>query len=125
MKNLANCNPIEFLSQSYKVISPAKELLTEAKVMEILKRKPKYKGNETSEEKESIYREKLKSNINDVLAELMQNKPEQTAKVLGLMCFIEPDDIGNHKGIELLMPAMELLANKEVLDFLFSLISSM
>lgn len=124
MKNLANCNPIEFTLQGYKVIEAAKDLLTESKVLDIRNKKPKFTGNETEEEKAHKYREQAKKNIFEMLGVLMRDNPEKTAKVLGLMCFIEPDDIENHKGIELLAPATELLASREVLDFLFSLTSA-
>lgn len=124
MKNLANCNPIEFLTQGYKVIDAAKELLAASKVLDIRKRKPTLTGAETEEEAKEAYREQARKNINDMLAALMQENPKKTAEVLGLMCFIDPADIENHKGVEFITPALELFTNKEVLNFLSSLTSA-
>lgn len=123
MKNLANCDSIEFISQGYKVIEAAKDLITKSKVLDIRSRRPKYTGNETPEEKAEKAREQAKKNIFDMLGCLMRDNPEKTAQVLGLMCFIEPEDIKNHKGIEFIAPATELLASREVLDFFSSLTS--
>lgn len=123
MKNLANCDPIEFTFQGYKVIEAAKDLITESKVLEIWAKKPNYTGNETPEERLEKAREQGKKRIFDVLGCLMRDNPEKTAQVLGLMCFIEPEDLKNHKGIEFIAPAVELLSNKDVIDFFLSLTS--
>ena len=46
---------------------------------------------------------------------------EETAELLGLMCFIEPDELDAHPMTELLSGAAALLDSREVLDFFISL----
>lgn len=123
MKTLANCTPAEFLSQGYKVIGAAKELLNDTKVLDIRKNLPDLTGEETPDEKNEKMRAQSKKNINDMLAVLMEKHPEKTAEVLGLVCFIDPEDLKNHKGIEFLAAAFEVLTSREVLDFFSSLTS--
>lgn len=123
MKNLANCDTVEFVSQGYKVIDAAKDLIAETQVLEIRKRLPVLTGEETPEEKAEKVRAQAKKNLFDMLGCLMRDNPEKTAQVLGLCCFIEPEDIKNHKGIEFIAPVTELLASREVLDFFSSLTS--
>lgn len=123
MKTLANCTPVEFLSQGYKVIDAAKELFKDTQVLEIRKNKPVFTGEETPEEKAEKMREQSKKNINEMLAVLMRDNPHKTAEVLGLVCFIEPEELEKHKGVEFLSAAFEILTSREVLDFFSSLTS--
>lgn len=123
MKNLANCDPVEFVSQGYRVIDAAKELLTVSKVFEIRNRKPVFNEEDTPEERREKAVVQAKKNISKMLAALMRDNPQKTAEVLGLMCFIEPSDLKNHKGMEFLGAATEMLKSREVIDFLFLLIS--
>ena len=113
MKTLANCTPAEVGS-----------LLKDRKVGEIRKRKPALTGEETEEQKKALYRKQAEDNISAMLDLLLENYAERTAEVLGMMCFIEPEDINNHRALDFLSPAVEVLNDQSVVDFLSSLMKS-
>ena len=56
-----------------------------------------------------------------MLDAMMEEHPVETAELLGMMCFIEPDDLKNHTMTELLGAFNELLHAPEVIDFFTSL----
>ncbi len=120
MKTLANCNPVEFLRQTNKIRHAVSGWLNDTGILEIRKRQPALTGKETLEELEQKKREQAKKNINDMLDSMLENHAEQTAEVLGLMCFVDPEEIEDAKGVDFLLPAMELLSSKPVIDFLLS-----
>lgn len=121
MKTIANCSPREFLIQTNKIRKRAAEWLTLTKVLDIRKRAPKFTEDMTDAEKHEAARAKAKENIMDMLDSAMGEHPNETAELLGLMCFIEPEDLDNHTMIELLTPIKELISNQEVIDFFISL----
>ena len=51
----------------------------------------------------------------------LEEHPVETAELLGLLCFIEPDDVKNHKMTEFLSAIIELIESEEVLSFFISL----
>ncbi len=118
MKTLANCNPVEFLKQTNKIRHAVSHLLQDSGVMEIRKHLPKLTGEESPQEKKEKEREQSRKNMNDILDALMEKDAEKTASVLGLMCFMNEKDMEKAKGVDFLVPAMELLTSKPVLDFL-------
>jgi hypothetical protein len=122
MKTIANCNPVEFLRQTNKIRHQAGDLLTKCKIAEIRKHVPEFTGDETAEEKKAKIEAQAKINMNDMLDALMDENAEKTAEFLGLMCFVEPEDIANYTGVDFVTPAAEILANKNVMDFLLSLV---
>lgn len=121
MKTMANCSPIEFLSQGYKVMDKLSTLLKETKVLDIRKKMPSFSPTDTDEEKKAKIQAQSKANIMEMLKVLMEENPKETAEVLGLMCFIDPEELETHKGIEFITPAVELLTSEEVLSFFQSL----
>ena len=119
MKHLANCDPVEFLVQTNKIRKAASKWLTLTKIMEIRKTLPAPKDSEAAN-KDAI-RKQSKANIERMLESIMGEHPKETAELLGLMCFIEPDDLKNHKAIELVGAYSEMIQAPEVLDFFTSL----
>ena len=124
MKTLANCTPAEFLKQTNRMRKRVGSLLKDSKVGEIRKRKPALTGEETEEQKKALYRKQAEDNISAMLDLLLENYAERTAEVLGMMCFIEPEDINNHRALDFLSPAVEVLNDQSVVDFLSSLMKS-
>lgn len=124
MKTLANCTPTEFLRQTNKIRHAVEELLKDSKVGDIRKRLPEFTGKETQEKKKAMLNEQAKKNLGDILDALMEENAEKTADVLGMMCFLEPGEIGNYTSVEIMGPALELLYSKPVLDFLSLLMRS-
>ena len=121
MKTLANCNPIEFLVQTNKIRKAVENWLSLTKVLEIRKNLPKLKEDATKEEKRDIIIEQIKKNASGMLDSILGEHPQETAELLGLMCFVEPDDLPNHKMSEFLGAIGELINTSEVIDFFISL----
>lgn len=115
MKTLANCSPREFLVQTNKIRHAVSEWLSLTKLMEIRKDVPK--EDATKEEIEAH----IDNNIRRMLDAILDEHPNETAELLGLMCFIEPDDLDNHPMSELLGAATDILNCPEVMGFFTSL----
>ncbi len=120
MKNLANCNPKEFLRQTNRIRKSVENWLTLTQVMEIRKHLPDI-ANATEEEKKVALQKQMKKNLSDMIEAALGEHPDETAELLGLCCFIEPEDLENHKMSELLGSISELIDCPEVISFFISL----
>lgn len=121
MKTLANCAPVEFLRQTNKIRHSAGELLKKSGVLEIRKRQPAFTGDETEEERKEKINDQAKRNLDEMLDLLLETDPEGTVKLMGLVCFMEPDEALAANGMELFGAAMEVLGSKPALGFFSSL----
>ncbi len=121
MKTLANCAPVEFLRQTNKIRHSAGELLAKSGVLEIRKRQPEFTGQETEEEKKEKITAQAKKNLDKMLDVLLDSDPEGTVQLMGMLCFMEPEEALAANGLELFGAAMELLNSKAVMGFLSSL----
>ena len=117
MKTLANCNPKEFLAQTNKIRKSVSNWLGLTKVLESRKHKPEIPADATAEEKRALREAQVKQNLSDMLDAILDEHPDETAELLGLMCFIEPGDLENHKMTEFLAAAYELISCPEVISF--------
>lgn len=122
MKNLANCKPSEFLRQTNRIRKKVKNWLDITKVLDIWRTKPNVPEG-TSEEKENkMIEAQVKENINGVFDSIMEDHPDETLELLGLLCFVEPEDVDNYEVTEYLESFNDLIKNKAVVDFFISLI---
>lgn len=121
MKTLASCDPVEFLVQTNKIRNRAAEWLTLTKIIEIRKRMPDVGQDATKEERRAAEAAQMRANLKAALESAMGEHPRETAELLGMMCFIEPEDIRNHRAAELLGAFGELIGCPEVVDFFISL----
>lgn len=121
MKTLANCSPVEFLRQTNKIRHAAAGFMKETGVLELRKRRPELTGKETDAEKKAALDKQARKNLSDMADLLMDANAEKTAELLGMLCFVEPEDVVKAKGIDFLAPAIELLNSRPVMDFLLSL----
>lgn len=121
MKTLANCNPREFLVQTNKIRKAVASWLSLTKVLEIRKNLPHLSDEATTEERREAMAEQVKKNTTDMLDAILEEHPEETAELLGLLCFVEPDDLDNHKMTEFFGAVAEILNSREILDFFISL----
>lgn len=121
MKTLASCNPKEFLVQTNKIRKSVASWLTLTKVLEIRKRVPAFPDDATEEVKAELAQKQVRENIEAMLDSILDEYPEQTAELLGLLCFIEPKDLEKHKMTEFMGAITEILNSPEVLDFFISL----
>lgn len=121
MKNLANCNPREFWVQTNKIRKAVANWLTLTKIQEIRKTLPEIKKDATEEERREAFSNQVKKNLNAILDSVFEEHPDETIELLGLLCFVEPEDLDNHQMKEFLGSISELISCKEVIDFFISL----
>lgn len=121
MKNLANCNPREFWVQTNKIRKAVSKWLELTKIQEIRKNLPEIKADATEEERREAVQAQVKKNLSAMLDSVFEEHPDETIELLGLLCFVEPDDLENHEMREFLGSISELISCKEVLDFFISL----
>lgn len=122
MKNLANCTVREFLAQTNKIRKSVSNWLNLTKIMEIRKHIPEVPEGATEADKKALLESQVKKNIGDMMDAILEQYPEETAEILGLLCFIEPEDLDNYKMTDLLSSFSEMMENKEVLTFFTSLL---
>lgn len=121
MKTLANCNPREFLVQTNKIRKSVVKWLDDTKILEIRANKPQFTESATEEEKKTATIEQIKTNLSEMLDAMLDEHPEETAELLGLLCFIEPSDLDNHTMPELLNAFTEIINCPEIIGFFTSL----
>ena len=121
MKTLANCTPRDFLVQTNRIRKKAAEWIELTKIAEIRRRAPVFKEGMDEEAKKEAARRQATENIFAMLDSALEEHPDETAELLGMMCFIDPKDINNHSALEFLVPATELINNPQVIDFFISL----
>ena len=122
MKTLANCSPREFLVQTNKIRKRAADWLQKTRILEIRSKRPAYKDGMTEEERQAAARKQLRENLSEIFDSILEEYPDETAELLGLVCFIEPEDLDNHKMTDFLQAITEILNDQAVLDFFISLI---
>lgn len=121
MKTLANCNPKEFLVQTNKIRKHVSNWLELTKVLEIRKTRPNLPENATLEQRKKAEQQQVKKNLTAMLDSILEEHPEETAELLGLLCFVEPKDLEKHKMAEFLEAFAELINCPEVISFFISL----
>ena len=122
MKTLASCSPKEFLIQTNKIRKHVANWLTLTKVMEIRKNLPTFEDNADEKTRRAAMEKQVKKNISDILDSILESYPEETAELLGLLCFVEPADLDKHKMTEFFGGLAEILNSREVMDFFMSLV---
>lgn len=123
MKNLANCNVREFLTQTNKIRKSVVNWLSLTQILEIRKNVPVIPDGTSKEEEKAIMIEQAKKNFSDMLDSVLDKYPEETAEMLGLMCFIDPKDLDKHKMTELFSSFDEMINCEEVISFFTSLVN--
>lgn len=121
MKNLANCKPTEFLSQTNRIRKSVSKWLTDTDIINIRKRMPDIAEGATDKEKKEALQAQASKNINAMLAAVMEEHPEETLEVLALMCFVEPEHVDDYTMAEYFDAFNDLINNKSVMDFFTSL----
>jgi len=131
MKSLANCKPTEFLKQTNRIRKAVEKWLDLTDIAKIAATRPKltpFRKDMTEEEKlelfaenKKIAEEQTRDNMNRILEEVMDKHADETLVILGLCCFVEPDEIDDHSVSEYLEVLTELIENRAVLNFFTSL----
>ena len=120
MRTIANLNGPDFLRAINRTRKAVEKLLSVTGVMKIRKNVPNFTGNETPEERAEMERAQVKQNLNDMLDSLLETHPEETYECIMALC-VRDEGEPEPDGIELLMSAFNLIADKRVLDFLLQL----
>lgn len=121
MKTLANCSPREFVTQTNKIRKSVIKWLDDTQILEIRANKPKFAEGATTEEKRNAAIAQMRANFSAMLDAALDEHPEETAELLGMLCFIEPSDLDNHTMPELLNAFTEIINCPEIIGFFTSL----
>ena len=120
MRTIANLNGVEFLRAINRTRHAVEKLMGVTDILSIWKKTPKFKGNETAEQRNEMARNQIKKNLNDVLDTLLEKHPEETYECIMALC-VKDEGEPEPDGIELIMAAFNLISDKRVLDFLLQL----
>lgn len=123
MKTLANCKPTEFLVQTNKIRKSVEKWLKLTDIMNIRKNVPPIKEGQTKEERKVELDKASKENLNRMLDAILEEHPQETLELVGLMCFVEPEDVDNKPVGFYLEAISELMNDEAVIGFFSSLLS--
>jgi len=123
MKTIATLQPVEFLRAINHIRKEVAGPLKELNILETLKQSPSLDGTETEDEKARKIREQTSKNLDVLCDKLLEEKAEETIKLLDLLVIKEEGD-ENATGLDYAVCAMELITNKQVVDFLSSMAQS-
>lgn len=122
MKNLANCKPSEFLSQTNKIRKAVSKWLTLTDIQNIRKRQPAFTEDMTDEQKKAAVQKQTNENFNAILDSVLEKHADETLEVLALACFVNPKDVDKHSVKEYMISVTELLNDEDIIAFFTSLI---
>ena len=120
MRTIANLNGVEFLRAINRTRHAVEKLMKVTDILGIWKKHPTFKGDETPEQMQEMEREQVKKNLNDILDTLLEKHPEETYECIMALC-VRDEGEPEPDGIELVMAAFNLIADKRVVDFLLQL----
>lgn len=128
MKNLANCKPSEFLSQTNKIRKSVEKWLKLTNIINIRKRMPvgmpEITADLSSDELEAVNKkrrqmmmEKAKENLSTILDACLDDYPAETLEILALCCFVNPEDVDNYEMKDFLNAALDMIEDETVIRF--------
>lgn len=123
-KTLANCTLKEFLQQANRIRKEVETLFKAAKIKDIRKHLPVFKGDETPEEKAEMINEQGKKNLSDILDACIEENIDLTIKVIGLMCFKSEEEASKMEASEFYDVVFDLFNSKRVMDFFMKWVNS-
>lgn len=122
MKHLANCKPTEFLKQANRARHAAAEWLEKTDIANIRRTRPEIPENATDDERRELIENQVRENLDRILNAAMEDYPEETLKLIALLCFTEPDDIDEHTVSEYMSAFEEMRRDTAVWGFFTSLL---
>ena len=130
MKNLANCTPTEFMKQTYIIKKDLEKWIEHTGIKDIRARKPELLSvpiEATAEEKQKIIeknkaliREQGLKNFSEILDVAMEKYPDETLRILALLCFVDPAEIDSHPMSEYINCVAERIQDEAVINFFIS-----
>lgn len=122
MKTLANCSDVEFLRQTNKIRKYAEKWLKDTGILDIRNQlTPKLPEDMSEDEKHDALREYAHGRLNSMLDAALETHAEETAGLLRLMCFVDPQDDKTLRMPQIMKAAAEMMDNQDILDFFTSL----
>lgn len=130
-KNLATCTPREFLKQTNRIRKSAEKWMNATDIINIRNRKveglqvvPAGNGEDAvrirKENAEKIAKQRAK-NMNEILDAALEEHLDETLEILALACFVEPENVDDHKISFYLRNMSDIFADPDVLGFFTSL----
>ena len=131
-KNLVTCKPTEFLKQTSRIRKAAEKWMKAIGVMDIRKRKAEGLREITKDmDPEDVAAARLENarkiadqsrrTLLDIVTAAMDDYPSETLEILALACFVEPENIDDHRVSFYLANLADILADPDVLSFFTSL----
>lgn len=131
-KNIVTCKPREFLKQTNRIRKAAEKWMKAVGVIDIRGRKPTgltpitkemdaEEAREIASQNAKLIAEQSRKNLYDIIVSAMEDHPDETLEILALACFVEPEDIDNHRVSFYLANLSDILADADVLSFFTSL----
>lgn len=128
MKNLANCKPSEFLSQTSKIRKSVEKWLELTDIINIRKRMPigmpeitadlsKDELEAVNEKRRQMLLKKAKENLSAILDACLDDYPNETLEILALCCFVNPEDVDNYEMKDFLNAALDMIEDETVIRF--------
>lgn len=123
MKNLANCKPSEFLVQTNKIRKSVEKWLKLTDIPNIRKNVPPIKEGQTKEERRAELAKASKENLNKIFDAVLEEHPQETLELLGLLCFVEPENVDDYPVSFYIQNFNEIINDESVIGFFTSLAS--
>ena len=120
-KNLANCKPKEFMVQTRLIKHAVEKWLTETEILKIRQNMPTIPDGATDEDQRKLIEKQQKENLSRMLDAIMDEHPDETVELLGLLCFVPKDEIDNYPMSYYMESLTELLNDQAVWSFFTSL----
>ena len=121
MKNLANCKPSEFLTQTVKIKRAVEKWLTATEIMTINKRMPVLTPNMTPKDRKAAIEKQNRANLNAMFDSCFEKHPKETLNLIALLCFVEPEHVDDHTVDEYMAAINEMVGSDTVVGFFTSL----
>ena len=114
MKTLATCTPIEFARQTVLIKNYVAKWLTDTDILNIRKQGTIGVDGDAKQ----VMKHRLSAMFDAILAE----HPEETIKLLALVCFVPVEKVNDHKMNEYFAALNELINDEAVVGFFISLL---
>lgn len=132
-KNLANCTPLEFMQQAYRIKHAAEKWIKSTNILDIRKRKidgfetiPPDASDDLAQQirdrNKKRVSEQLMKNASEVFESIFKDHQAETLELLALVCFVEPEHVNDHKFSWYAANIGDILSDSDTLDFFTSLV---
>lgn len=123
-KNLANCTLKEFLQQVNKIKHKAADFYNVIGIADIRAVMPKFKGDETPEEREKMMTKQGYANLSKIIDKCIDENIDATIELMGLFCFKTAEEAENMEVSEFLDNLTEIISSSRCVDFFTKLVKS-